>query len=188
MNRTAALGACFAISLTATAAPSFADEAPSREYIVDERLPPSSTRWKTVVGGLGATAVFYGLAQPFSYLADDAPGARDLRYPVVGPWMAVSRDPCPPGYSCSTVWTVIRIILETVDGLGQAGGLGVALEGIFMPTEHVQEQKPGAPRKPSRPTPPTPEPPGTAPGNLFYLPHPITIGQAGVGLGVSGLF
>jgi len=186
VNRNAALAVCF--SLIAIAAPSHADEAPTREYIVDERLPPSSTRWKTVVGGLGATAVFYGLAQPFSYIWPDAPGSRDLRYPVVGPWMAIGRDQCPPNYGCSTVWSVIRIILSTVDGFGQAGGLGVALEGIFMPTEHEVEAQPGTPKKPRRPSPATPEQPSSTPGNLFYLPRPINVGQSGVGLGIGGMF
>ncbi len=168
-------------------APARADEAPVREYIVDERLPPASTSWKIVVGGLGATAAFYGLAQPFSYAWPDSPGSLYLRYPVVGPWMALGANTCPDiDPECSLAWRVFKGFLQTLDGLGQAGGLAVAVEGLFVPVSHEPEGVPHK-RKP-RPRVPASEQPENAPGNLFYLPKPMVVGQRGIGLGIMGVF
>ena len=164
-----------------------ADEAPTREYIVDERLPPASTRWKLTGGGLGATAAFYGVAQPFSYIWPDSPGALYLRYPVAGPWMALAHDGClDTDPDCSIYWRVARGVLEALDGLGQAGGLAVALEGIFLPTSSDSGARPPSPSRQRRQ--PAAEPPENSPGNLFYVPRPIVIGQRGVGVGVVGVF
>lgn len=165
-----------------------------REYLLDEGKPPASAQWKVVVGGLGATAVFYGLAQPFSYVWADSPGMMELRYPVVGPWMALANNTCPAGNpDCSTVWLVARGVLEVLDGIAQAGGLGVALEGIFLKTTPDIASRPGAPSRPQKKNQPAPPPsenpltPGT-PGNLFYIPKPMVVGQQGVGLGFLGVF
>ena len=171
------------------AKPAHADEAPTREYIVDDRLPPASTRWKVIVGGLGATAAFYGAAQPFSYAWPESPGSMYLRYPVVGPWMSFAHNGCAQDDSCNTIWLIARGVLEALDGLGQAGGLAIAVEGIFMPTASDLPSGPGSPKKPQRKSPgTTPELPGSHPGNLFFIPRPIVVGQSGVGLGISGLF
>jgi hypothetical protein len=112
-----------------------------------------------------------------------------LRYPVVGPWMSLAHDGCAIDDSCNTIWLIARGVLEAFDGLGQAGGLAIALEGIFMPTSPEGPARPGAPGKPPRRSPSnSPESPSTQPGNLFYIPRPIVVGQYGVGLGISGLF
>jgi len=176
---------------TATTAP---DGAPVREYLVDESNPPASAQWKVIAGGLGATAVFYGLAQPFSYVWPDSPGMTDLRIPVVGPWMALSNNTCPEGTpDCSTIWLVARGVLEVLDGIGQAGGLGIALEGLFLKTGPNAASRPDAPSQPQKKKQPAPPPsenpltPGT-PGNLFYIPKPMVVGQQGVGLGILGVF
>ncbi len=168
------------------------DGAPVREYIVDEGKPPASAQWKVIAGGLGATAAFYGLAQPFSYGWSDSPGMKELRYPVVGPWMALANDKCSASDpDCSTLWLVARGVLEVIDGLGQAGGLAIALEGLFLTTtpDKAVSPAPGQPRKKTPAPQPTESPltPGT-PGNLFYLPRPMPVGQQGIGLGVIGVF
>jgi hypothetical protein len=139
------------------------------------------------VGGLGATAAFYAVAQPFSYVWPDSPGALYLRYPVAGPWMALAHNGCPDSDpECSIYWRLARGVLEVLDGLGQAGGLAIALEGLFLPTSSDSGPRNLAPPKPRRS--PAPEPPESTPGNLFYVPRPIVIGQRGVGLGVVGVF
>jgi hypothetical protein len=187
VNRNA-VALCLSCCALATSSFARADEAPVREYIVDERLPPASTRWKVIVGGLATTAAFYAVAQPFSYVWPDSPGSRDLRYPVAGPWLSLANNGCPSGESCSTVWLIIRGVLKGIDGIGQAGGLAVAMEGIFMNTSRDAEFEPGAPRKPKpRPQPTAPEQPA-GPGNLFYVPRPMMVGQSGVGLGLWGAF
>lgn len=176
-------------ALLSSEKPATADEAPTREYVVDETRPPPSTRWKLFFGGLGATAAFYGVAQPFSYAWSDAKWSTDLRYPVIGPWMALAHNSCPESDpDCSTVWLVARGILEGLNGIAQAGGLAIAVEGLFVPTEsETRSPKPGSPplRRPKRSP---PEEPPSSPGNLFYLPRPIVIGNRGIGVGISGVF
>jgi hypothetical protein len=168
--------------------------APAVEYEAPE-YPPPSTRWKVVTAGLGTTATFYGAAVAASYIFPESvtPGTSQLRIPVVGPWLAIGKGGCAPGDDCSTVLAVMRIILTSIDGAAQAGGLAVAVEGIFMPT---QEVAPGAPRAPSpapSPGPSTPSPnpspsPSNGDKNLFWIPTPMAVGSAGVGIGVVGRF
>jgi len=165
-------------------------EPPVREYVVDEDLPPPATRWKLVLGGVATTAAFYAMAQPFSYAWPDAPGGYDLRVPVVGPWMALADTGCAadnPG--CSKVWYVTRAILTAIDGLGQAGGIAIAFEGIFLPTSDrvAASPAPGIPhRRSTDPEPQRKEP--SEPEKIFLGPTPIPVGQAGVGIGLFGVF
>ena len=154
--------------------------------------PPPSARWKVFAAGIGTTAVTYGAAVGASYLFPDAPGTGYFRAPIVGPWLALGHSGCAADDpNCSTVITVVRTVLTIVDGIAQAGGLAVAMEGLFMPT---QESTPGRrPPPPSAPS-PTREPPGAspptqdAPKNLFFVPTPMTVGTRGIGLGVVGRF
>src|SRR5690606_7183928 len=54
--------------------------------------PPPGTQYKLAVAGLLTTGVFYGAAAGMSYAYPDAPGAKDLRIPVAGPWMAIANN------------------------------------------------------------------------------------------------
>jgi hypothetical protein len=87
-----------------------------------------------LIAGAATTAAWYGLALGSSYLWPDAVGANDLRIPVAGPWMALSHSGCGGVSDCSTVIVVLRAIATTLDGIGQAGGLAIAAEGLFLPT------------------------------------------------------
>ncbi len=170
--------------------PAAGREPPVREYVVDENLPPSSTRWKLVLGGVATTAAFYAMAQPFSYAWPDAPGGYDLRVPVLGPWMALAETGCAadnPG--CSKVWYVTRAILTALDGLGQAGGVAIAFEGVFLPTSDrvAPPSAPGIPHR--RSTDPDPQRKAPSePEKIFLRPTPIPVGQVGIGIGVFGVF
>jgi hypothetical protein len=149
--------------------------------------PPPSARWKVAGVGLGAFAVFYGSAVGLSYVYPDVPGVKDLRIPVVGPWIAVGNNACPSyDPDCSTAWKIMRTILEALDGVAQAGSLAIVLEGAFMPT---QEQAPGleTPRAPTAPPPPAKPAPGGG-DKLFFVPLPMTVGSRGIGFGVTGRF
>lgn len=172
------------IALTAVPAVAEAQVVPPPQYIATDTHPPSSVRWKLVLGGVATTAGFYALAQPFSYAWPDAPGARDLRVPVVGPWMAIANNGCAADEpDCSRFWVWTRGIVTALDGLGQAGGLLIALEGIFL---HSAQDEPVTPPKERRPgDEPAEEPP---PRNLFIAPTPIGVGASGVGLSISGMF
>jgi hypothetical protein len=166
-----------------------AETPPAAPPVVDfeePEYPPPSTRWKVVAAGFGTTAVFYGAAAGASYIFPDTLGMNQMRTPVVGPWLAIADGGCPAGDDCSTVLAIVRVILTTLDGAAQAGGLAVAFEGMFMPTQEW-----AMPRAPSGAPPATQEPapaPGKGDKNLFLLPMPMTVGSGGVGVGIVGRF
>lgn len=120
-----------------TAAPSAVEArepAATREALPLE-YPPPGARTTLAVTGSAVFLGWYGAAWGHSLLEDDAPGAKDLRLPVVGPWMALSQAGCSDGNpDCSKVWVVVRAILHVVEGVGQAGGLAVLGESLFLPT------------------------------------------------------
>ena len=155
---------------TAPAAPSAVEArepAATREALPLE-YPPPGARTTLAVTGSAVFLGWYGVAWGHSLLEDDAPGAKDLRLPVVGPWMAVSQAGCSDGNSdCSKVWVVFRAILNVVEGVGQAGGLAVLGESLFLPT-----------REPSR------RAASTLPS---VQPVPFVAGDS-LGLGVRGNF
>jgi len=108
--------------------------------------------------GLGAAAVFYGAAAGLSYAYRSVPGMKDLRTPVVGPWLAIlpQRVAPPPNRTAAGVLVALRTVLMTLDGAAQAGSLVVVLEGLFMPTQ--QGRGSGAGRTAARPFGPTLDP------------------------------
>jgi hypothetical protein len=162
-------------------------EPPAGETDVDVEAPdypPPSTRWKVAGVGLLAGAAFYGMGVGVSYLYPDVPGTKDLRTPVVGPWIALSHNGCGSDLDCTNVLVAARAVLMVLGGAAQAGSIGVVLEGLFMPTQEP-------PAAPALPRAPAPAPRKPAPGgekNLFFIPTPMTIGAGGVGLGVVGTF
>jgi hypothetical protein len=71
---------------------------------------------------------------------------------------------------CSTVLLVVTAILTGVDGVLQAGGVGIAIESAFLPTSSAP--RPRAPRSASP----------------SIRPVPILAGKDGIGLGLVGTF
>ncbi len=114
------------------------DESP-REDAGDEasmrRYPPSSVRLPLILGGSFVTLAAYGITVASALTWDDVPGADAMLVPIVGPWIAVAQNGCAPDDpDCGAIlW--IRGILLVIDGIAQAGGLGLIGEGIFMTTE-----------------------------------------------------
>jgi hypothetical protein len=160
--------------------PASAPEVPPPDY------PPPSSRWKVAGVGLAAGAVFYGIGAGISYVDPDAPGLKDLRIPVAGPWIAIGHAGCPADdTSCTNLLVAARVFLYALSGLAQAGSIGVILEGLAMPTQEAAAPtaRP-APKAPKAP----PPPPGGNDKNLFFVPTPMTVGQGGVGVGVVGRF
>lgn len=173
-----AIAALAAAGATLVVSPARADEPQRPSYVDPDVYPPPNTQLKLAAVGLGVTGVWYGAALGFSYMWPDAPGAKDLRTPVAGPWMALGKTGCAdddPG--CSTFIVVLRAILTTMDAVGQTGGVLVAGEALFMPTQEVST----APRK-------------RAPARLrreqsfVARPVPFTAGKDAVGLGLVGRF
>jgi hypothetical protein len=177
-------------------------EVPSRpEKRESVYKPPSSVRLPTIIGGLAFTAGFWGAGAGTAYLVPDAPSISYLNRPVIGPWQAIyhksCNGSCGVGDYFATFWYIF-------DGLAQAGGLGIALQGLLVPTANYgpggtpvpSQSRPAGPRRPvddDGPAPTSPGPgssPATPPptGPLFYLPRPMPVGQGGFGVGMGGTF
>jgi hypothetical protein len=176
----------FALAATSARAeePAAKSPAPAPAAATDE-LPPPGARTTHIVAGAATTVVSYGLALGASYLFDpeDLNGAKDLRIPIAGPWMALGKTGCPTSDpDCSPATLVVGAILMIFDGVAQAGGLGVIGEGLFLNTS---SGRPAARKAQS----------GQTPGG--YAQHgteatvravPFNFGKDGVGLGVIGTF
>lgn len=161
-----------------------------REALPLEYPPPAAKTNLALTGG----AIFvgwYGAAIGASFLEPDAPGSTDLRIPVVGPWMAVAQAGCAKGNpDCSTAWVVVRAILQAMDGIGQAGGLAVIGEALFLPTRaHVRggDFRNGF-RHAAAPTLKLHAGERTAPLVTSLRPIPFVGAGDAVGLGLQGTF
>jgi hypothetical protein len=163
-----AAAATTAIAAPASAQP-VADE-PS-DAVLPKRYPPSSVRWKLVGGGLALSGAAYGTAYLCSSTWPDAPGADALKIPVVGPWIALADSGCAEDDPDCGFTAYLRGFLTIVDGFIQAGGVGIAGEGLFMTTERE------AP-------PPTRRSAGT---KVVVRPVPIVTART-TGFGVVGAF
>lgn len=148
----------------------------------DQDQPPPGARTTHIVAGAATTAVSYGLALGASFLfePEDLNGAKDLRIPIVGPWMVLGKTGCPTSNpDCSTATLVIGAILTVFDGVIQAGGLGIIGEGLFLNTSSStvtpRKAEPGQTSRRS----------ATAPAVRAV---PLNFGTDGVGLGVVGTF
>jgi len=155
----------------AAAEPEAADPLAQTPSVTLDRYPPPSTRGKLLFAGVATTAAWYGLALGSSYAWPDTVGANDLRIPVAGPWMALSHSGCGNVSDCSTVIVVLRAIATTLDGIGQATGLGLAAEGLFLPTQEPNRKR--AELKPN--------------GGVQWRPT-FDAGKNTVGFGVLGVF
>ncbi len=139
--------------------------------------PPASTRYKLIGVGLGSTAVWYAGALGLGALWPTAPGRDDLRIPVAGPFMDLAQTGCPEGHSdCSTFELVLRTTLVVLDGLGQAGGVGIALEGIFLPTAPPASVLASRQKR------------GVHPVAVTLAPRPWVMPESGAGVMLSGSF
>ena len=135
------------------------------------RYPPSSVRVKLVGGGLVLSGLAYGGAYLCASTWPDAPGADQLKIPVIGPWMALGKTGCAADDPDCGFAMYFRAILTVLDGVIQAGGIGIAGEGVFMTTEAS-----GA--KPSK---------KTEAARIVVRPVPVVTGRS-TDLGVISVF
>jgi len=106
-------------------------------------LPAPSTRLNLALTGVGVTAAWYGAAVGSSLIWHNGPWAPDMRLPIVGPWMAMPHFGCGPAEpNCGAALIVVRGILAGLDGVGQVGGLAVALESLFLPVRKSERARP----------------------------------------------
>jgi hypothetical protein len=130
-SRVAAVGVLLAWSRGALAEEPTLDEV----HYAPTELPPEAARGRLLLVGAALTAGWYGVGVGTSFLWRDAPNARDLRLPVVGPWMALGDAGCGSGEGkCTTLTVIGRTALAVASGVGQFGGLVAITEGIFLKT------------------------------------------------------
>jgi len=157
-----------------TASSARADEPAESEYgssPTTMRYPPSSVRLKLVGGGLALSGLAYGAAYLCASTWPEAPGADQLKIPVIGPWMALGKSGCAADDPDCGFAMYFRAILTVLDGVIQAGGLGIAGEGVFMTTE--------ANARPKKKT--------TESSRIVVRPVPVVTSRT-TGLGVVGVF
>jgi hypothetical protein len=162
-----ALGQLFTGLASAQEAPEPLSRAePARE----PDLPPPSAKLNLALTGVAITGAWYAGALGASFAWQHGPWREELRIPIAGPWLAMPHFGCGDGEpNCGTALVVIRGILAGMDGVGQAGGLLVALESLFLPT-----------RAPAREATPR------ATKHAWVRPVPFVAGRDGVGLGIVG--
>lgn len=175
------LGALLLIGCFGAARPASADE-PQREVRHDPTAYPApSARLPLFAVGAATSLVWYGAALGGAYLYPTANGADELRIPIAGPWMSLAETGCPSTTpNCSTFWMVVGGILKGFSGLGQAGGVLVMIEGLFLPTVEPPAQASSA-RWQLKPA----ERSTFQASNVVVLPAPL---PGGAGLSVLGLF
>jgi len=108
------------------------------------RYPPSSVRPKIIVAGVAVAGIAYGAVFLGAESAATWPGAAETKIPLVGPWIGLGKNGCPPESPGCDALIYLRAGLLVVDGLLQAAGLAIVAEGILMKTE----AGPAAPAKP----------------------------------------
>ena len=178
-----------AIALFLGARPASADEPEPEVHRDATAYPAPSTRLPLFGIGLATSLVWYGGAVGGAYLYPTANGADELKIPLAGPWMSLAETGCPPTTpDCSTFWMVVGGILKGFSGIGQAGGVLLMVEGLFLPTV---EPRVKSARAPWRLTPPAvtsrtwADTQATSSTRFVVLPAPL---PGGGGLSVVGLF
>lgn len=187
------LGTVLAAAGLMTVQPAAADE-PEREVHHDPTAYPApSARLPLFAVGAATTLVWYGGAVGGSYLYPTANGADELKIPIAGPWMSLAETGCPSTTpNCSTFWMVVGGILKGFSGIGQAGGIFVMLEGLFLPTVEPRAKATRAGWDLARParsrdshaTSPLPAARGMT-SSVVVMPAPL---PGGGGLSLVGLF
>lgn len=184
--------ASLSIALLASSSASASDPPVRPEQRESDQLPPSSVRLPLVLGGLAFTTGWWGAGAGSAFLAGDDPAWNELKKPIIGPFRAIgaqSCDDCGFLHYFSYPWFAFL-------GLAQVGGLGVALEGLIVPTrsggspnpvrqspvrpETMPSEEPGVPSRPETPTSPSKP--------MFFIPAPVPMGKGGVGLSIGGMF
>jgi hypothetical protein len=160
-----------------------ADEPEPLHRYTDDRRPPGSVRTKLFLTGAAVTGAFYVPVLGASYIWDEHPAAAQMRIPVAGPWLGFSKTKLcadrPEEGKCSEFLVVTGAVLLVLDGIGQAGGVGLMLESIFLPT---------GPRRAARQTSASLAPLTWQSGNFRVTPVPTVGRNSDLGLSLLGSF
>jgi hypothetical protein len=162
-------GACAWFSpALASAQEAITDRPPPAAPAPEPDLPSRAAPVNLALTGAAVTGIWYGAALGSSFIWSNGDYARDLRIPIAGPFMALDDMSCPKSKdpNCTTLLIVMRVIAASIDGVGQATGLALALESLLMPT--------AAPRRTPRDT------------SRGIRPIPFVAGRDAVGIGFAG--
>lgn len=143
MNGRALLAATALAAAAFVASPARADDPAAGAEQPVVRYPPSSVRPKLIVGGIAVAGIAYGAVFLGAESASTYPGAAETKIPLVGPWIGLAKNGCPPENPGCDAFIYLRAGLLVVDGLLQAAGLAIVAEAIVMKTKSA----PAAPAK-----------------------------------------
>ena len=124
-----------------------ADEPVPQFRYSDDRLPPPAARTRLLATGTLFLTGAYLPVLGASYAWPDDPGAEHLRIPVAGPWMKIGRttlcdnDPGAPA-GCSDFTRIFGAVVLAFDGIAQAGGVALLLQGALLRTDRSQLRSP----------------------------------------------
>ncbi len=143
-------GAALCLVISTSVSGAAADEPePTRRY-ADDRHPPMGTRLNLALAGTAVTGLFYAPVLASSFIWSESPGASDMRIPLVGPWMKIGQTKLcsarPETDNCNNFTVVLGAVLLALDGLGQAGGVGLILESLFLRSEPESNLSTGSPQ------------------------------------------
>lgn len=139
----------------------------AQEPVPEGSYPPPSVRWKLVTAGVAVTGLAWGASYLSASTWPEVPGSGALKVPVAGPWIALAQNGCAADDPDCGAILYLRGILLVIDGLVQAGGVGIIAEGVLTKTE---------PRRP---------PPKRS--AIVVRPAPVVTSHA-TGMGVVGAF
>jgi hypothetical protein len=127
------------------------------------RYPPFSTRFMVLTGGIFITGAAWGfafaasrgwpenqchitVAGPFDAhgqpCVSGPPGSAQLGIPVVGPWIALGKSGCASDEpNCDSARVGARGVGYVVDGIVQAAGVALFIQGLVMKTDAISSGK-----------------------------------------------
>jgi hypothetical protein len=120
--------------LSTVLSPVYDDAPPAMRY------PPPLTRVKVIAVGLALAGSAWGVSFACATNWNLVPGARELKIPVVGPWIALGKSGCASDDpECADALIGVRGALYVVDGLVQLAGTALIVQGIIMKTEPLKK-------------------------------------------------
>jgi hypothetical protein len=173
------------------ATPAAADEPTIAEATYDpSAYPPAGTRGRLLITGAALMAGWYGVALGTSYLWQDAPNSKDLRLPLVGPFLSLRDVGCGDRErSCETAIVVFRTAVAVISGVGQLGGLVILGEGLFVDTGPAKAPSTSAEALRFIPAPSRDERRAVHKlSSAGWAAAPLALPDGSLGLGVSGRF
>lgn len=101
---------------------------------IEPDRPSPAAPTNLALTGAVVTGVWYGGALGASFIWSNAPWSTEMKIPIAGPWLSINQLDCRGEPDCTTLLEVVRVVLVSIDGVGQAAGLAFIAESLFMPS------------------------------------------------------